>query len=92
MADDAGREYGYTAYSPYSSIAALTTFLERHLDHIAPGDTPEEQLVWCFTELVARGELREDRPLQFNYSQVLAWFEAAGVPAASDTWSWMNSV
>ena len=45
----------------------------------------------CFTELVARGKLGEGRALKFNYEQVLAWFEAAGVPAASDTWSWVDS-
>lgn len=91
MADDPGREYGYTAYSPYSSIAKLTTYLEQRFEWVARGNEPEEQLVSCFVELVAKGELRDGRPLQFNYSQVLAWFEAAGVPAASSTWSWISS-
>jgi len=90
LGDDPGREYGYTAYGPYSALGTLVGFLEGRLGWAREGSL-EDRLVACFAEFVVRGELGDGQALKSNYARVLAWFEAAGVPAASDTWFWMNS-
>lgn len=90
LGDDAGREYAYTAYAPYSAMEALVAFFEAHLGQGGQG-AADGRLVDCFTRLVARGELADGPALKVNFEKVQEWFEAAGVPAASDTWFWMNS-
>ncbi|MDT5013904.1 MAG: hypothetical protein QOD39_64 [Mycobacterium sp.] len=90
LGDDAGREYAYTAYAPYSALEALVGFFEGLVGEVGEG-AADGRLVDCFTRLVARGELADGTVLKGNFEKVLAWFEAAGVPAASDTWFWMNS-
>ena len=84
---DSGREYAYTARTPYGSLARLVEFFE---DQPGTGD-PEDRLVACFTELVSRGELRDDGLIEGNRNRVGAWFTEAGVPYVPDFWFWMNS-
>ncbi|WP_328992829.1 hypothetical protein OG394_01085 [Kribbella sp. NBC_01245] len=86
--NDAGREYAYTTYAPYSSLERLVGYFEK--DDVREGEL-EERLIACFADLVARGELGEQLPIEANHERAAAWFAAAGVPAKKSTWSWINS-
>ena len=90
LADDPGREYGYTVHAPYESLATLVDFLDDYLGRSGTG-SPQARLIDSFGALISRGELGDDLPLRENHLQVARWFEAAGVPADTETWSWINS-
>jgi hypothetical protein len=90
LADDPGREYGYTVHAPYESLPALVDFLDDHLGQTGTG-SPQSRLIESFSTLISRGELGDNLPLRENHLRVARWFEAAGVPADTETWSWINS-
>lgn len=86
--DDAGREYAYTTYAPYSSLERLVGYFEK--DDVREGDL-EDRLIACFADLVARRQLGDHLPIEVNHDRAADWFEAAGVTAKKSTWSWFNS-
>lgn len=90
LADDPGREYGYTVHAPYESLLTLVAFFDRYLDRSRPG-SPQSRLIDDLSALIERGELGDDLPLRENHLRVARWFEAAGVPADTETWTWVNS-
>jgi hypothetical protein len=90
LADDPGREYGYTVHAPYEALPRLVEFFARRAGNSSAGSL-QVRLIDCLAALIADGELGDDLPLRENHLRVAAWFEAAGVPAATDTWSWINS-
>jgi hypothetical protein len=84
---DAGREYGYSVRTPYASLPALVDQLEA-----VPGEGDlEERLSRCFARLVETGELGGALELQVARDRVAARFVAAGVPAVTDSSSWISS-
>ncbi len=93
LADDPGREYGYTVHAPYESLPALVAFLDDYLGQSGETDAASLQtrLIDSLSTLIARGELGDSLPLRENHLRVARWFEAAGVPADTETWSWINS-
>ncbi|MGW7686274.1 hypothetical protein ACWGID_36355 [Kribbella sp. NPDC054772] len=84
--DDPGREYGYSVHAPYDALDTLA-------NAYAPGtDGPtQDRLVNAFKDLVATGQLGDQRVLKANQQAVLQGFETAGVPATPDVWVWLNS-
>lgn len=86
--DDAGREYAYTTYAPYSSLERLVGYFEKA--DAREGDL-EDRLIACFADLVARRQLGDHLPIEVNHDRAADWFEAAGVTAKKSTWSWFNS-
>ncbi|GAA3454111.1 hypothetical protein [Dactylosporangium matsuzakiense] len=83
---DAGREYGYSAVTPYASLQPLTGYLRAHL-----GLDERAGLDACFRELVARGVLGDGRPIEANRDLVGELFSAAGVAYQPDHWVWVDS-
>ncbi len=84
---DAGREYSYSVTTPYTSLPALIAQLET-----SPGEGElEERLTRCFKHLLQTGELSGDLDLQVARDRVAARFVQAGVPAITDSSSWINS-
>ncbi|MFF0344303.1 hypothetical protein [Kribbella sp. NPDC004875] len=84
--DDPGREYGYSVHAPYDALDTLA-------NAYAPGTQgpAQDRLVNAFKDLVATGELGDQRVLKANQETVLRGFEAAGVTATPDVWVWLNS-
>lgn len=87
---DSGREYGYSAITPYGSLDRLVAFLEGRLGHARQGD-PADRLVACFRELVDRGELSAGGAIETCRNLVGGWFTEAGVPYKPDFWVWFDS-
>ncbi|ADB30765.1 hypothetical protein Kfla_1670 [Kribbella flavida DSM 17836] len=87
---DPGREYIYSVYAPYDALGPLTAYFEQLLGQTFDG-TPADRFVACFHALVAAGELGDNLALQENHRRVATWCEAAGIPAESETFSWINS-
>lgn len=90
LADDPGREYAYTVHAPYDCLPALITYFDQRLGRTSTG-SPQARLIDCFTSLITRGDLGDNLPLRENHLRVATWFEAAGAPTTTDTWSWLNS-
>jgi hypothetical protein len=84
--DDPGREYGYSVQAPYAVLDVLA-------DAYSPGiaGPARERLAGGLATLVDDGVLGNGLPLQGNQAKVLAGFQAAGAPAKTSTWFWMNS-
>ncbi|WP_432971578.1 hypothetical protein [Dactylosporangium sp. CA-233914] len=87
---DAGREYVYSAVTPYDSLEALLAHLEGSLG-LAHDGLGADRLAACFRELVARGALGDGRGIEANRDIVAGWFVEAGVPYKPDVWVWFNS-
>jgi hypothetical protein len=90
LADDPGREYGYTVHAPYESLLTLVDFFDRHLERSSHG-SPQSRLIDDLSALISRGELGDALPLRENHLRVATWFETAGVPVDTETWTWVNS-
>ena len=90
LADDPGREYTYTVQAPYDCLPALIAYFDQRLGRTSTG-SPQARLIDCFTALITRGDLGDNLPLRENHLRVGTWFEAAGAPTTTDTWSWLNS-
>ncbi|GAA2371733.1 hypothetical protein GCM10010170_073490 [Dactylosporangium salmoneum] len=86
---DAGREYGYSAVTPYDSIGRLLGHLEPRLGRAHDGP-PAERLARCFEGLLATGVLGDGRAIETNRDAVLGLFTEAGVPGEPDFWFWAN--
>jgi hypothetical protein len=87
QAGDAGREYSYSVTAPYTSLPALVADLET-----SPGEGDlEERLTRCLKHLVQTGELAGDLDREVARDRVAARFVHAGVPAITDSSSWINS-
>ncbi|HTJ31837.1 MAG TPA: hypothetical protein VL738_01270 [Dactylosporangium sp.] len=87
---DSGREYGYSAVTPYDSLGPLTALLESRLG-VAPDGALPDRLAACLREFVARGALGDGRPIEACRDQVALWYAEAGVPYRPDHWVWFNS-
>ncbi|GAA3948160.1 hypothetical protein [Actinoplanes auranticolor] len=84
---DAGREYSYSVTTPYTSLPTLVAHLET-----TPGEGDlEERLTRCFKHLIQTGELAGNLDLQVARDRIAARFVQAGVPAITDSSSWINS-
>ncbi|MFI5908022.1 hypothetical protein [Dactylosporangium sp. NPDC051541] len=83
---DAGREYGYSAVTSYSSLEPLLAYLRAHLGLDEPAT-----LDACFRELLARGVLGDGHAIEGNRDTVGELFTAAGVRYTPDHWVWFNS-
>jgi hypothetical protein len=90
MPGDPGREYIYSVYTAYDEIGRLITFFEQRLGQTFAGEAAD-RLIGCFHALMAAGDLGDQLGLQENHRRVTAWFRSAGVPAETETWSWINS-
>lgn len=90
LADDPGREYGYTVHAPYAALLTIVNFFDEHLGRTHPG-SPQARLIESFSEVISRGELGDNLALRENHLQVARWFAAAGVPSDTETWNWVNS-
>jgi hypothetical protein len=86
LGDDPGREYGYSVLAPYAD-------LDVRADAYPPGiaGPARERLAGGLATLVDDGVLGDGLALKGNQEKVLAGFLAAGVPATTDIWFWMNS-
>ncbi|WP_433166629.1 hypothetical protein [Kribbella sp. CA-247076] len=80
--DDPGREYGYSVHAPYDALDVLA-------DHYAPdaAGPAEDRLVAALRTALHDGDRLT---LKGNQHRVLEGFEAAGVPATTSVWSWIN--
>ena len=79
-------EYGYSVQAPYDVLGVLA-------DAYSPGTDGDarERLARGLAALVSAGVLGDGLALKENQAAVLAGFQAAGVPAKTSTWFWMNS-
>ncbi|WP_405056254.1 hypothetical protein OG474_26370 [Kribbella sp. NBC_01505] len=86
LGDDPGREYGYSVQAPYAVLDVLA-------DAYSPGiaGPARQRLAGGLATLVDEGVLGDGLALKGNQEKVLAGFQAAGVPAKTSTWFWMNS-
>jgi hypothetical protein len=87
---DAGREYGYSAVTPYDSLQPLTAHLQARLG-LEDDGAPADRLAACFSELIAVGALGDGRAIETNRNTVGELVAAAGVPFRPDYWVWFNS-